>query len=295
MISALEVGLAGSGTRLEIGPFLVRIRSDVAGVREHLEQLYGDFPVRLGEGAHIDVAVTRARHLRRLLRPQALLSVNRTSPFLPLPATLAGPFLEWGLNWSIGRTVHRWVVLHAAVVERGGRAMIMPAPPGSGKSTLCAALALAGWRLFSDEFGLVDPTTGQVSAVPRPVSLKNQSIAVIRNRHPGVVMSPEREDVEGARFVHMRPPTDSVRRMGERARPGWVVLPRYVAGEKTSFEKQPRARILMQLADQSFNYNYLGPQGFRCVTELIRDSECYALRYSDLNEAIAVLDQATRS
>ena len=294
MTAEPEDGLAEAGVRLEIGPFLVRVRSDLAGVRDHLRQLYGDFPVRLGEGAHMDVAVTRGRGLRRIVRPQAVLSINGAAPFLPLPASLAGPFLEWGLNWSIGRAVHRWVVLHAAVVERGGRAMIMPAPPGSGKSTLCAALVLAGWRLFSDEFGLADPASGQISAIPRPISLKDRSIAIIRGRDPGVVMSPEREDVAGARFVHMRPPTESVHRMSERARPAWVVIPRYVAGEKTSFEKQPRARTLMQLADQSFNYNYLGPQGFRCVTELIGQCDCYSLRYSDLNEALAVLDQTTR-
>jgi predicted ATPase len=29
--------------------------------------------------------------------------------------------------------------------------VILPAPPGSGKSTLCAALVTRGWRLLSDE------------------------------------------------------------------------------------------------------------------------------------------------
>lgn len=285
--------LVGAGVRLEIGPFLVRIRSDVAGVREHLQQLYGDFPVRPGDGAHMDVTVTRGRGLRRMLRPQARLTVNGATPFLPLPATLAGPFVEWGLNWSIGRTVHRWVVLHAAVVERHGRAMIMPAPPGSGKSTLCAALVLAGWRLFSDEFGLMDPATGQISPIPRPISLKNRSIEIIRGRGAGIVMSPEREDIEGARFVHMKAPSESVRRAAETARPAWVVIPKYAAGEKTSFEREPRARTLMALADQSFNYNYLGSEGFTCVTQLIRQCECFSLRYSDLDDALAVLEHAT--
>jgi predicted ATPase len=33
------------------------------------------------------------------------------------------------------------------VVERDGHALILPAMPGSGKSTLTAALVQRGWRL----------------------------------------------------------------------------------------------------------------------------------------------------
>ncbi|MBK9234594.1 MAG: hypothetical protein IPO19_00450 [Rhodoferax sp.] len=35
--------------------------------------------------------------------------------------------------------------------------LVMPAIPGSGKSTLTAGLSLSGWRLLSDEFGALDP------------------------------------------------------------------------------------------------------------------------------------------
>ena len=140
-----------------IGPFLVRVRSDLAGVRSHLERLYPEFPMRDSADSHFDLAIVGGHGVRRWIRPQATVVVNGARPYHPLPATLAGPLLEWGLNWCIGRTAHRWVVVHAAVVEQGGRAMILPAPPGSGKSTLCAALSYAGWRLFSDEFALIDP------------------------------------------------------------------------------------------------------------------------------------------
>ena len=80
--------------------------------------------------------------------------------------------LEAGLNWCIGNLAHQYLVIHSATLERGGRALLMPAPPGSGKSTLCAALITRGWRLLSDEFALVDPATGLLVPVPRPVALK---------------------------------------------------------------------------------------------------------------------------
>ncbi len=68
------------------------------------------------------------------------------------------------------------------MVEKDGSALVMPALPGSGKSTLCAALMLRGWRLLSDEFGLIRPDDPdlRLHPLPRPIPLKNASIEVIR-------------------------------------------------------------------------------------------------------------------
>jgi hypothetical protein len=169
----------------------------------------------------------------------------------------------------------------------------MPAAPGSGKSTLAAALAFSGWRLFSDEFGLISPETGRILPIPRPVSLKEASISIITRRVPEAMMSRERVDVEGARFVHLRPPTDSVRLAHEDAAVGWIVVPRYIAGAKTTLEKQTRAQTLMQVADQSFNYNYLGAAGFECLAEVVRHADCYALQFSDLEAALGLIGEMT--
>ena len=64
--------------------------------------------------------------------------------------------------------------------------MLLPAPPGAGKSTLCAGLVHRGWRLLSDELALVDMETGLVRGMARPVNLKNKSIEVIRDFAPEI-------------------------------------------------------------------------------------------------------------
>ncbi|MES1255867.1 MAG: HprK-related kinase A [Acidobacteriota bacterium] len=282
--------LDGDGVQVTIGPFLVRVRSELDGVRTYLERLYSGFPLHAGIDGHFDIAVVGGRGLHRWIRPQAAVVINGATPFFPLPATLAGGLLEWGLNWCVGRNAHRWVVLHAAVVERGGRALILPAPPGSGKSTLCAALAYSGWRLFSDEFAILDPATGLVRALPRPISLKERSLDVIAARHPDVVFGPEGRDVEGVRFAHARPPADSVARAQEPAIPAWVITPRYVPGSRTVLTPMPKAEALVSLADQSFNYNYVAT-GYQCLRELIRGVDCYSLEYSDVDDVLARLGQ----
>jgi HprK-related kinase A len=287
--------LATSGVQVSLGPFLVRVRSDLPGVREYLSRLYADFPVAAGEGGHFDIAVVSSRGFRRWIRPQANLVVNGERPFLPLPGNLAGAMFEWSLNWCVGNKAHRWVAVHAAVLERNGRTLILSGESGAGKSTLCAALALKGWRLFSDEFALIDPDSGRLVPLPRPISLKNASIDLIRARGRDAVFGTEGVDVEGARFVHMKPPSESVRRAREDAGPGWVILPRWAAGRPTALEPLPKAHALLRLTDQSFNYNYLGAKGYQSVVELVRRSDCYTLEYSSLDDVLTRLESVAAS
>lgn len=292
---ALVTALGGRGVQIAIGPFLVHVQSELAGVRDYIDLFYRDFPMRDVEDGHFSLSIAGSGGIRRWVRPQATAFVNGACPFHPLPQHLAGPLFEWALNWSTGSVAHRWVVVHASVVERNGRVMILPAAPGSGKSTLSAALAYAGWRFFSDEFALLDPATGQVWPMPRPISLKEASIDVIRHRHPDAVFGPEGVNVEKERFVHARPPAESIRRSGEPALPGWVITPRYRAGSPTTILPLPKAHALIKLADQSFNYNYLGAAGYQALAATIGSAHCFTLEYSDLDDVIARLTEMTEA
>ena len=282
--------LATSGVQVSLGPFLVRVRSDLPGVYDYLSRLYTDFPLALDQGSHFDIAVVATRGFRRWFRPQANLIVNGDRPFLPLPADISGALFEWSLNWCIGTYAQQWIAVHAAVLERNGRALVLSGESGAGKSTLCASLVSRGWRLFSDEFALIDPDSGRLTPLPRPISLKNASIAIVRARSRDAVFGAEGVDIEGARFVHMKPPSESVRRAGEQAVPGWIILPRWAAGRPTALEALPKVHALMRLTDQSFNYNYLGARGYQCVVDLVGRSDCYTLEYSDLDDVLPRLD-----
>jgi HprK-related kinase A len=283
--------LRSSGLQLEVGPFLARIRSEWPAVAHHISVLYPDFPRRAAPEGHFDVAIVGGRRWHRWIRPQADLVINGVRPYLPLPAILAGAAMEWGLNWCIGQKAHQWLTLHAAAVERSGRVMILPAPPGSGKSTLCAALVYSGWRLFSDEFAIINTDTRRLLPAPRPISLKDASIDIIKSRHADLRHGPEGVDVEGARFIHARPPTDSVRRAHEDAPLGLVLFPRYAGGKRTTIEPVAKAQALAELAGQSFNFAYHGSRAFDCLTKMLDQAKCFRLEYSDLDDAIEQLER----
>jgi len=290
----LRTALTGDGLRMQIGPFVVRLRSTFSSVRDYIASHYAFFPVVESPGLHFTAEVRRTGFWRTLVRPQATFGADSRFPFTPLPARLAPGLLEWGLNWCVGRLPHPWLLLHSAVIERGGRAALLPAPPGSGKSTLCAALAFSGWRLLSDEFAIVDPQSGDVVPIPRPIALKRQSIDVMRARVPDINLGPELEDNEGNPARYVAPPSSAVERLHERARPAWVVVPKWQAGSATILEPDSRARTLFHLADSSFNLNTHGKAGFTLLADLVDEASCYKLTYSNLDEALAVFDRLAR-
>jgi HprK-related kinase A len=288
----LRTALRAGTLCLRTGAFVTRLRSSIPAVIDGIGLMYADYPASVGAPfADFQVHLKRPAGLRRWYRPQVAFDVDGMAPFRPLPLAQAFPMFEWVLNWHISSRAHRYLIVHAAVVEKNGRAAILPAPPGSGKSTLCAALVCAGWRLLSDELAMVRLEDGLVQPVPRPVSLKNASIGVIRRFAPHAVFSPEVADTTKGTVAHLKAPANSVRRAHETARPAWVIFPRYVAGAPARLEPLAPARTFMRVAENCFNYSLLGKAGFHVLGGLADAASGHEFSYGDLDEAIALFDR----
>jgi HprK-related kinase A len=290
---ALAERLMRPGLDVDTGPFVVRVETPIPALAEEIRTLYQDFPVDEGGGlADFHVAVVRPAGpfgLRRWWRQQATVVLDEDRPFEPLPADMAVPMLEWSINWCAATRANQYVMIHAAVVERGGRALILPGVTGAGKSTLCAGLAHRGWRLLSDEFALIRPAEGALDPWPRPISLKNVSIDVIRRWAPEAYMSTPVPNTNKGTVAHVRPPAESVRRAAEPAVPSWLVFPTFVKEDDARLTRVERARAFFRLADCSFNYESLGIRGFRTLSRMIDQCDAYEFRYSSLDDALSLL------
>jgi hypothetical protein len=79
--------------------------------------------------------------------------------------------LEEGVRLSVASRARQRLFVHAGVVARGGRAVLIPGHSRSGKSTLVAALVKAGATYYSDEYAVLD-SLGRVHPFPRPLVLR---------------------------------------------------------------------------------------------------------------------------
>lgn len=278
-----------SGLALHMGPFVTRIGSRLPAVATAVAKLYADYPLAAPD-AFVDfqVSVQRPAGVRHWWKPQVVFGFEGQEPFNPLPGNQGFPLLEWGLNWCVYGMCHQHLILHAAVLERGGRALILPAPSGSGKSTLCAALLFAGWRLLSDELALISPADGSLTPNPRPVSLKNESIDVIGRFAPQVRFGSRVDDTVKGVVAHFSAPADAIALAGRSALPGWVVMPRYAAGQPARLQRVERARAFMHLLENAFNYDMFGGDGFQLLAGVVDRSACYSFEYSSVPEAVAL-------
>lgn len=285
--------LAGRGLRLDFGAFAGRIQTRLPGVAGAIQTLYAGYPELTDASicdmhVHVDhVGVPLPRGGKRVQ-----CAVDGVRPTDAAPESHGPVILEWGLNLAVAFRGQHLVLLHSGALERDGGALLLPAGPGVGKSTLTAALCHEGWRLLSDEFGLVDPATLHIQAMPRPVALKNDSIALIRRRYPESVLGPVMHGTPKGTVAHLRAPAASIARLHEDAAARMVVFPRWRAGAATRLEPLDPARALKHLVTNAFNYHVLGEIAFDTATRMIQDCSCYALEYDSLDEALAAIGEA---
>lgn len=280
------------GIDLKFGPFIIRLNSNVKPFADLAAALYQPYlSPQKTDFADFHVSMDLPLGLRRWLRPQVLFGLDGRRPFAPYSHEHALPAFEWGVNWCIATRAHHLLMLHCAVVERNGFALMLPAWPGHGKSTLCSALIHNGWRLLSDEFGLVRPEDGCLLPIPRLIPLKNQSIEVIADFCPSARLGPKFYETRKGTVAHVIPPADSIQRSDETAKPRWLVFPRWIAGASLSLEPLPKTEAFFMVATNAFNYEVLDQVSFNLVSAMVDQSDSYTLCYSKLDEAIAALNE----
>lgn len=277
---------------LHTPPFTVRIATDSPTLFNNLAALYPAAILQKAPVAeHIyDFHIDYSRRFSGKSRPYHFRT--GTEHFRMADAHQLIPTFEWGLNWCVSAYQQQYLAIHAAVLEKDGKALIMPAPPGSGKSTLCALLMLQGWRLLSDEMCLIDPLSGRLQPYVRPVSLKNASIDVIQHYYPDVAVLHRTPDTEKGTVAYLRPTDSSWQQANSSAKPYWIIFPAYQASsEPVAAFTMPKADTLLYLAQNSFNYAVFGADGFNVLCQLVENTQNYRLEYSDTKQMLQLLEQ----
>lgn len=91
--------------------------------------------------------------------------------------------LASAIQLCVAEQAPRRVFVHAGSVAWQGKAVLIPGPSFSGKTTLVSELVKAGATYYSDEYAVLD-SHGRVHPFPAPLSVRESGEFVGTDRHP---------------------------------------------------------------------------------------------------------------
>lgn len=281
-------------TTLRIGPLGFRVGSDWRAPIAALDTLYRDYPKPEGGIVDHNVHLFAARPWRRFMRAAVHIGGDFVIPdAAPLPLPLGLLAAEMAMNLQVALGCRRYLLLHAASVERDGRAVLMTGLSGAGKSTLAALLMARGWRLMGDELALVDLADGSVHPFPRLVSLKNAAIGVVEAALPKGRFGPLQGDTPKGDIRHLVPDARAIAEIDRPAQPVLILFPAF--GHAAEIRAVPPSETFVRLTQASTNYVTLAERGFDALTRLVRGVPAHAIDYPDADAAIAMVEQLWRA
>lgn len=194
----------------------------------------------------------------------------------------AGPedVLGAALLAAIERAPH--LLIHAAAVARGGKAILFPGVSGLGKSTMAAACVLAGLDYLSDEAVSVDLDTSRVRGLARPIMLTPWSAAALGIRGDGAdaKLAVAAEHLGGS-VVGAPVPVGHV-----------VVMRRGAASSRLT--RLGTGEVLAELLTAAFNHYRHGARAWEAATRLVGEAQGWRLDVADpASAASLVVDELT--
>ncbi len=276
-------------------PFSFRVTTNSTLVINNLQRVYGSANLNTAptenDFAHYSVSLLLQRKVGRPWKQQARFKCDDLEPFLPMDADKSYAMLEWGLNWVIAAHEVSHVIVHAGVLAKDNKAILLPAHPGSGKSTTSCAFMKHGWRLLSDELALITPNTLTVTPFVRPVCLKNASVDIVSEWLPEQAKSDIAPNTHKGDVADLAPTEISWREKASTASLSAVVLPSYRADTYCEIQPLTHRQAFNQIYEHCFNIGILGAQGFSTLAGIADKVSAYHITFNEADEIVSFIEE----
>jgi coenzyme PQQ synthesis protein D (PqqD) len=216
----------------------------------------------------------------------AFASSLRTNEIVPV---VVSALLD-GLLRRIGSSI----AFHASAAKHNGRCLLLAAPAGSGKSTLCAALLSRGYQFIADDVVLFDEASHGLRGVPLPLSLKEGSWVPLAQAYPQIAEL----------AIHLRPDHKPVRFLvppviaaaDQSHAVSSVIFPRFTPGSDVELRRIDQSQALSRLVSEASTPALrLSGRRFNELAMFLRPTTCWELQFSALDRAADAIDQILAS
>ncbi len=189
------------------------------------------------------------------------------------PADLLN-YAVWDLHALVAKRTRDFLLLHAGAVARDEGAVILPAPPESGKSSLTIALLEAGFGYLSDELAAIDPVTGRVYPYPKRIWVTEGSFELFPELAGRLH---DREGLSGRSVKRYVRPEDIDAPVGKAGPVRLVVFPTGDHHGRPRLTRLAKAEAVHNLAANAFNLPIYGERGLERLAQIGRGAPAYRL------------------
>ena len=194
--------------------------------------------------------------------------------------------LRYQLHWSLGQ--QQLAFVHAAVVGKDGKGILLVGRGGAGKSTATAACLDNGWEFLADDYCVLECSpVPRAHSVYRYAKLAETSLAMVPGLRDAVAWQ-RPADAKHVLDIAGRRPEQMVRSLELVA----VVLPEITTSHALPVEVHGARRARDLVASTMFQMASPSTASLRVVAEVIESLPAYRVGFNDTAHAIvAALDQ----
>jgi len=218
---------------------------------------------------------------------------QRQSRWLPKPATFRSP-VDAVCDFIVD-LIHAYIAdnedllcLHCAAVQFKQGLVIFPNTYRAGKSILSIKLASCGGRLFSDD---VLPITGQ-----RPLGMALGILPRLRLPLPEtadqafVDFVAKREGPKSSRYLYVSLTEQEQPSLGTTAPICGIAILQRDMTNKPALTTAKKNSVLKDVIPRNFARQNPALEIVDRLYSIVEEARCYTLRYTDLNQAVALLE-----
>ena len=199
--------------------------------------------------------------------------------------------LEWQMNMFMGEAVDDLLLLHSGAVVKNGAGLIFPGESESGKSSLTTFMVTQGYGYLSDELAVIDPSTGELRAFPKPLSIKDTSVFPTLAARSGLWVGPPDGEIADEEPVWYAHPEDVAPQPIEDSAPvRYVIFPRYDSTTAPSLQPLALDEAMRRLIENCVNLHRFGGEGLGILGNLLRGARAFSLTTNGLEGTTALVN-----
>ncbi|NRP69893.1 hypothetical protein ILFOPFJJ_00769 [Ensifer psoraleae] len=210
------------------------------------------------------------------------------SPGMIVTDAEAAPALKSFLTEDVLAAVGTDIALHAALLVKKSRGLLICGAPGAGKTTLAMALVDAGFDCGGDDIALMDGR-GLVRGVPFALALKSGSWGLHEGSRDAIMSCPVHRRLDNKSVRYVAPVRQAPR---ERVPLHTIVLIRRRKKGPAVVSAVEPVQALSELVAGAFTpARRLDMTQFQSLLNVVSGARLAELAFSRLDEAVAILDR----